>query len=620
MKITFDSIKLENFMSFHEASIDLKNNNFVLVTGENHNDKDGASSNGSGKSSIFEAIYWCLTGSTVRGSKDVINKNFSDNGCFVELSFEVDGKDITLLRSKSHTKYKTNLSITIDGIDISGKGIRDSESIWNNTYPDLSSDLIGSVIILGQGLPHRFTSNTPSGRKQILEQLTRSDFMIEALKEKISNREVELNSDLQNYNLQLSALIGQADILNNQIAALEQEKENSKKAEIEKAIIDAEEKLNDAVAAIEATSIEKVKLNDELASIAAKLNDILRSRSDLSSYKQTELYAIKDSYLTSEVALKGQKTALEEKIRHAEAVTDICPTCGQKLIDIEKIDVTEDKNTLKGILDQISDIEVEKNKKISELEFAYKARFDNIDKEEGPLKNRKSELSSLIAICDSTERSQKSSKDIIERELTNLKILLAKADRNYDSEIAEIREKLRNNHADQMYKKNEIDTVNQHQAVIKKFQTFVKRDFRGYLLNQYIQFLNKAAKEYAKNLFNTDELQIQIDGNNLDIIYCGREYESLSGGEKQKVDLLIQFSIREMLRSTLNFSSNILILDEITDNLDFEGCQRLLSFIATSFKDLDSIYLVSHRKDLDIPYDKILTVIKNEEGVSSIVE
>ena len=169
MKLKFSHLYLENFMSFKTAEVDLSAPGFALVVGQNLNPDDGASSNGSGKSTIFEAIYWCLTGLTVRGSKDVVNKDLEKDGCYVELQFYADDKFIELIRSKNHKKYKTNLLIKVDGQDISAKGIRDSEKVFATTFPELSSDLIGSVIILGQGLPNRFTSNTPSGRKQILE-------------------------------------------------------------------------------------------------------------------------------------------------------------------------------------------------------------------------------------------------------------------------------------------------------------------------------------------------------------------------------------------------------------------------------------------------------------------
>ena len=124
MFLKFKKIRLVNFLSFGDATIDLNNTGYVLVKGINKNPVDNADSNGSGKSSIWEALSWCLTGETIRGSKDIININ-SNDGAYVELVFNVDNDEYRILRSKDHSVYKTNLKIWINNIDKSGKGIRE---------------------------------------------------------------------------------------------------------------------------------------------------------------------------------------------------------------------------------------------------------------------------------------------------------------------------------------------------------------------------------------------------------------------------------------------------------------------------------------------------------------
>ena len=43
------------------------------------------------------------------------------------------------------------------------------------------------------------------------------------------------------------------------------------------------------------------------------------------------------------------------------------------------------------------------------------------------------------------------------------------------------------------------------------------------------------AKEYCQIVFGTKELSIYLDGNNLDIKYCGKMLDNLSGGERQRI-------------------------------------------------------------------------------------
>ena len=174
MDIKFKELKIENFMSIGDALIDLTDRGFTLIEGVNNNTNDNAKSNGSGKSSIFESLVWCLTGNTIRGNKSVVNYNGND-GALVKLSFVMNGDEFVITRTKDHSKHKTNLFIEVNGVDKSGKGIRDTESILSEYLPDLTSSLIGSVIVLGQGLPQKFSANSPSGRKEVLEKLFKSD-------------------------------------------------------------------------------------------------------------------------------------------------------------------------------------------------------------------------------------------------------------------------------------------------------------------------------------------------------------------------------------------------------------------------------------------------------------
>ena len=69
MKIEFEKVVISNFMSFGRSEVILDEPGYTLVRGINNNNKDMAVSNGSGKSAIWEAITWVLTGETIRGCK-----------------------------------------------------------------------------------------------------------------------------------------------------------------------------------------------------------------------------------------------------------------------------------------------------------------------------------------------------------------------------------------------------------------------------------------------------------------------------------------------------------------------------------------------------------------------
>ena len=173
---------------------------------------------------------------------------------------------------------------------------------------------------------------------------------------------------------------------------------------------------------------------------------------------------------------------------------------------------------------------------------------------------------------------------------------------------------------DIVYIIKEEEEVLKHQEVINKMSTLIKRDFRGILLSNIIKYIDGKCKMYSKDIFGTEDLDFKLEGNNIDITYLNKPLESLSGGEQQKVDLILQFAIRSMMQEYTGFTSNILVLDEILDNLDSVGCDSILNFITNKLSDIESIFIISHHADsLNIGNDSTITVVKNNKGVSYIV-
>jgi ABC-type multidrug transport system ATPase subunit len=60
-------------------------------------------------------------------------------------------------------------------------------------------------------------------------------------------------------------------------------------------------------------------------------------------------------------------------------------------------------------------------------------------------------------------------------------------------------------------------------------------------------------------------------------------------------------------------------LDEIFDNLDDIGCQKILDLITTKLYDISSIFIISHHgNELNIPYDDKIKIIKDNNGVTRL--
>ena len=122
-------------------------------------------------------------------------------------------------------------------------------------------------------------------------------------------------------------------------------------------------------------------------------------------------------------------------------------------------------------------------------------------------------------------------------------------------------------------------------------------------------------------IFDHDNIEMILEGTNLNIYFNNKLCEALSGGERQKIDLLVQLTIRDMLVTYMDFHSSILCLDEITDNLDEIGCSKIFDLLSSKLEDLESIFIISHHdKELNIPIDTELLVTKGVDGISRISE
>lgn len=622
MKINFRDIIIENFMSIGEAQIQLNDQGYMLVSGINNNPTDTARSNGSGKSSIFEAIVWCLTGETMRGNKDVVNR-YGNDGTLVEINFLINETVYKIIRTKEHSKHKTNLKIYINGEDKSGKGIRDSEKLLKDYLPDLTPSLIGSVIVLGQGLPSRFTNNSPSGRKEVLEKLCKSDFMIEDLKDRISSRKSSLQSALR---VTEDNLLTLRTKLNMEEKSLKDDEENlitlnqtpdytDKIKESEIVLKQFENEIEEIRTQIDNKNKEISELNGALFYMEEDRRNSEKLVCDKYDPNITSLQTLINNLKVELGSLKSELTKLRN-------ITDTCPTCKQKLPDVHKPDtkelecsIGEKEVQLKEYECQLSELKINKH---SELDYVYNEYKQSLEDQKNVISQHNDELSSLNIKRNTVDYNIKEN----EKQLNYMRNSMLTRDRDIEDcnvRIEKHKREINTLNNDILYKTNEEQIINDRLDVISKFNTVVTRDFRGYLLQNFIKFIDDKAKEYCGDIFGTNLIEFKLDGNNISISYNDKQYEALSGGERQKVDLIIQFSIRDMLCKYTNFSTNLLVLDEIFDNLDDLGSQKIIDLISNKLCDISSIFIISHHgNELNIPYDKELIIVKNSDGVSLI--
>lgn len=623
MNIIFNRIKITNFLSLGSVEVDLENKGFVLVEGINKNIVDNAKSNGSGKSSIFEAIIWAVTGETIRGTKDIRNKLASDGAC-VELYFTIDQDSYKIVRFKEHSIYGNNLKLYRNDQDVSGKGIRDTEKILEDYLPDFNSQLLGSVIILGQGLPQRFTNNTPSGRKEILEKLSKSDFMIEDIKNRLSDRRSELNIDLRKvedsilkYNTELQSLQKSNDTISMKLQQIKDQDMDLLLNNIESQKINLSLKQSDYNNTCNLLDSLYKESEDNKINLQNKLTE--SSNNFNSKTNDLNLQVVK--YNSSINYIQQDIINTKNEINKLKNIQTVCPTCGRPFDDVHIPDTTDLESKQNRLEEELAEqrllLDNCKNKLDdikSEYAIEVKSINDYYEDILNPIKNK-----ILIEMQNKQDQElyiNKLQKDL-NVNINQVEIIKTQKDalletyNNNQIEMDKISKSLENLYIDK-------EDISKRMEAIQKMLTTAQREFRTYLLEDVVNYIDTKVKFYSKKLFKTDLTEFRNDGNQIWIGYAGKQYENLSGGEKQKIDILIQFALRDMLMSLLKFSSNLLVLDEVFDNLDQSGCEELINLIMEELKDVDSVFIITHHADVSIPYDDKLTIVKTENGISEV--
>lgn len=619
MILTFKNIHIENFLSFGTADLLLDRGNYVLVKGENENPVDNAESNGSGKSAIFDAIVWALTGTTTRECKNVSNIN-SDNGAKVTLYFNVDDCEYEVTRTKDYKPLGSTLKIIRNGEDVSGKGIRDSEKLLSEYLPDLTSSFLGSVIILGQGLPQRFSNNTPSGRKDVLEKLSKSDFMIDDLKQKVSDRKTQIQKLIrENEDKLLAATTSKSRMLKQKESIDRYLQELPDKHELQEKIDTYNRKVEELVQEVEG---KKQRLESESITELSKEKECkLLQLSSLNSSMYSELEQKKSEYSDQINELSERKQSLRSYIRTNENIRDVCPTCGQKLIGVEKPNVDKERQELGEVETSLFDISAKRDSDLNVIKDSYMKKSKELDNEIQQLGNEILEKSKAQSeLKRSIEELQKS----IEQCKYRVASLVGQMDAleenavRYNQELTSICDQLNEIEKEILYYTNEQGPLNRRSEIISKMNTILSRDFRGYLLTNVINYISDRAKFYSMQVFGNDNIGFQLAGNAIEISFDNKEYSNLSGGEKQRVDLIIQLSIRDMLCKFMGFSSNIIVLDEFIDGLDAKGCEQILGLIANNLTDVGTVYIITHHSSVAIPTDDEIIVVKDSNKISRI--
>lgn len=569
MHINFLKVKIEGFQSIGDSTVLLSNQGIVSIKGIN-NYEENSDSNGAGKSSIFESILFAIYGKTSSGVSNPSNRNLG-SGCSVELFFNIGNNEYRILRTIDHHILKTSLHIFKDDEDISSRNKTDTQKIIENIF-DCSQDIFTSTIYLNQGLNSRLSALQPSGRKSRLESLADISEKIDSFKRKVMNHSKTV---LDEYN--------KACIESSRLSGVVESVKSSIKSVLEK---------------MDRYSKENADKKDDLQNLINYENKILLSLQNEKQYIDRELFdrRKKKEFLSDK--LQNLERMLKDSEDSLRNISDVCPTCGQKIpADVYNDSISSKERTIKKLKKSIAstvDMLDEVCPKVLVVEEEQKVINDKITIS----KNKITEYEkSLFAMKDNNSSNLKALNEILDSNKDLMKQTICK----------------------QREVKSQIVDISRRKDVIESISNYISRDFRTWMLNNVIHFINSRLHHYSDVLFsNSDVIRILEDRNKVDIYVGNAKYETLSGGEKRRVDLAITLAERDLAINVAGISSNIIILDEVFDNLDDKGIQTSVKMFTKECMNSDSMFIISHKSELNIPSDYSLLVIKERNKVSHI--
>ena len=205
-------------------------------------------------------------------------------------------------------------------------------------------------------MPNKFSSFSPSGRKDLLEKLTKSDFMVEDIRQRVNTRQLELSKQLRDCEDSLLIHITQNKSVEATLKIKEDELLKAIKPDFTAQIAEITAQLDtikkDIISKTDQVTIQEQLENTANTSLVKLLED---NTAEVAEEKEAYDNAFKSCF-TEKTRLEAEIRSLNKTITDLKAVIDICPTCGQKLPGAVKPDTSVQEKELEILNQELTTI------------------------------------------------------------------------------------------------------------------------------------------------------------------------------------------------------------------------------------------------------------------------
>lgn len=561
--INFVNLRYQNFLSTGNAFTELKLNAAptTLVWGQN----------GAGKSTMIEAICFALFGKPYRNIlKSQIPNSINGKNCVVEVEFVVGSIAYMVRRGIKPNVFE----IYADGELLNqDAAVKDYQKFLEESILKLNYKSFTQIVVLGSASFTPFMQLTAAARRELIEDVL----------------------DIGIFSTMNQILKGRMTDVKTRIDDIETELRHGKSTlELKKNHLDS--LVKDRAERIDELRHRAESLGDENKALAAEARKLVRKRDARRTKIEKMPELMERQYTLREhiVMLNGRIESLRESIHFYEC-NDSCPTCKQSIhTDFKKDELAQKENDISQYETRIKEAET-RLKTGAELV----AKMSSIEKEIKELDIRLAEITTAT-------RSNTAQIDLVLTEIQSIDRRAGDVDAEKESILQTAR------------KMREMATERTDLTVTRKcleVAGMMLKDsgVKTRIIQKYLEPINKMVNKYlaAMDFFVSFELDAQFKETIRSRHRDNFSYDSFSEGEKQRIDLALLFTWREIAKMKNSAATNLLVLDEVFDSsLDDDGSEHVMNLLDV-LKEGSHIWVISHRVgNLQDKFDNVVKFSK----------
>lgn len=621
--ISFIDIEIEGFASImRRVTYKLDRTGLNTIKGDN----------GSGKTTILNALYWCLFGKvikkdcTVEPWPHIIDKDYK--GTYVKVRYKKDGVPREIIHCKSYKgtvladKGKNRLVIIEDNRQ--KPELRDKNDGWKWIIKDLgyTPELFRSAVLFGQKIKRIMDEDGPT-RNKILEEAFEVSYLTEAkLKTEQKLRDSKPVWDKQEH---------QVMTLNFQISGIKDELDRAAKA-IEDFNKQKNQTLKEYLHEIKVAKkrIKEIKDRDDAykaVSLYNQIQDLYKKLGKIPLHNRNQLT---DDEFRLNLELNTKKGELEElkaefkdlKLKKLR-IPKTCITCKQpvpaKNINAQKKEIEARLNKVRKKLNYLES-------EVSRVEDSYEAAKEKIASL-SKVQNKRNALLNRIKSLEKTREDARAYKFEL-KELKNTiktyKALIKKEkDKTLFIDTVEIRERYFKTRAELKKQELILEAMQREKETLEWLikDPLSNSGLKAFIFNSLLKRTNAELSKYEHLTGFSIKLSMDLDSKRKDFqihIYKNKEeipHADLSGGQKQLGDVCIALAIHDTVST--NKGCNVLFMDEVFESLDDKNVEKVADILQYKAKD-KSLHVITHHSNYN-PVGAYLTTVKlNNQGQTII--